>query len=107
MRKNILYLLFMSMSVVSCSLDERPIDFTQKDDFYKSNEDLIMSVNSCYNVLSNEQYYGNQFTSAIFCSADYGEGNTGQNSVQQFTRGELTGEHVILKNIWAQMSRNS
>lgn len=103
MRKNILYLLFMSMSVVSCSLDERPIDFTQKDDFYKSNEDLIMSVNSCYNVLSNEQYYGNQFTSAIFCSADYGEGNTGQNSVQQFTRGELTGEHVILKNIWAQI----
>ena len=38
-----------------------------------------------------------------FCSADYGEGNTGQNSVQQFTRGELTGEHIILKKIWAQI----
>ena len=103
MRNNILYLLFLSMSFVSCSLDERSIDFTLKDDFYKSNDDLLMSVNSCYNTLSNETYYGNQFTSAIFCSADYGEGNTGQNSVQQFTRGELTGEHIILKKIWAQI----
>lgn len=103
MRNNILYLLFLSMSFVSCSLDERSIDFTLKDDFYKSNDDLLMSVNSCYNTLSNETYYGNQFTSAIFCSADYVEGNTGQNSVQQFTRGELTGEHIILKKIWAQI----
>ena len=69
MRNNILYLLFLSMSFVSCSLDERSIDFTLKDDFYKSNDDLLMSVNSCYNTLSNETYYGNQFTSShiLFC----------------------------------------
>lgn len=103
MKKYISVLSLAVLSVMSCSLNERSIDFTMKEDFYKSDNDLIMGVNACYNVLATEKYYGNQFTSALFCSADYGEGNTGQNSVQQFTRAELTGEHIILKNIWAEI----
>lgn len=91
----------LCFAAMSCSLDEKPSDFLESDTFYKEDNHLIMAIAGCYDGLRNENYYGNQFPCALFASCDYGMGNTGVNSIQQFTRADVTSSHVILKNMWA------
>lgn len=101
-----IFIILLAATVSACSLDEKPIDFLSSETFYTKDNDLLMSVNGCYESLKNDQYYGNLFVSSLFASADYGQGNTGQNSTQQFTRADVTGEQLQLVNMWAAMYRS-
>ena len=54
--KHIIYTLMMSVIVfasVSCSLEEDPEYFVNKDDFYKNKEQCVSAVNACYNKLNS------------------------------------------------------
>lgn len=95
--------MIMMLMTIGCSLKEVPVDFFESNTFYKDNNSLIQGINGCYEVLRSDTYYGNVFTTAIFASADYGMGSTGQNSIEDFTKATLTTEHRFVKNIWAIM----
>jgi len=105
MKTNIIIFL-VAVTLSACSLDEKPIDFLSAETFYTKDNDIIMSINGCYESLKNDSYYGNIFVSSLFASADYGQGNTGANSTQQFTRADLTGEQLQLVNMWAAIYKS-
>ena len=93
--------MMLILVATACSLKEVPVDFFESNTFYKDDNSLVQGVNGCYEVLRSDTYYGNVFTTAIFASADYGMGSTGQNSIEDFTKATLTTEHRFVKNIWA------
>ncbi len=101
MKTTKIILIFFIAIISACSLDEKPIDFLGADTFYTKDNDILMSINGCYDGLKPNAYYGNTFVTAVFASADYGQGNTGPNSTQQFFRGDITGEHTQLIAMWA------
>lgn len=91
----------LMLLVSSCSLSEHPIDFIDKGKFYKTEKDLLLSVNAAYADLATPQYYGNQFTGALWSYNDYGKGTEGPNTCTQFMTAELLPSHLWLNNIWA------
>lgn len=103
-KKNSLRIVSLMMVILmasGCSLKETPIDFFESNTFYKDDNSLVQGINGCYDVLRSDPYYGNIFTTAIFASADYGMGSTGQNSIEDFTKATLTTEQRFVKNMWA------
>ena len=89
--------------LTSCSLAEKPIDFIEKEGFYKTEKDLIMGVNSAYAIMASTKYYGREFTAAIWSYADFGKGTEGPNTCTQFVNGVISPDHTWLNNIWGSM----
>lgn len=106
MKTTKIIIIFFIAIISSCSLDEKPIDFLGAETFYTKDNDILMSINGCYESLKSESYYGNLFVSSLFASADYGQGNTGQNSTQQFTRADFTGEQLQIVNMWSAIYKS-
>ena len=101
-----IFIVLLAATFSACSLDEKPIDFLGADTFYTKDNDVVMSINGCYESLKSDNYYGNLFVSSLFASADYGQGNTGQNSTQQFTRADYTGEQLQIVAMWAAIYKS-
>lgn len=98
---NILALGALLLTFEACSLKEEPIDFIGQSNFYKTDNDMLSSLNGAYDAMRSNSYYGKTFTVCLWCSTDFGDGTGGTNTAEQFTSASLTPSHLWLNDMWA------
>ncbi|MDD2798021.1 MAG: RagB/SusD family nutrient uptake outer membrane protein [Bacteroidales bacterium] len=56
------YIAFALLLITSaCDLKEKPLDFVNPEEYYRTNEELIYGLNGAYSTLRNTSYYGANF----------------------------------------------
>ncbi|TGE23480.1 RagB/SusD family nutrient uptake outer membrane protein [Hymenobacter metallicola] len=107
MKKSILFLSLLSLSLASCEkfLEEKPYDFLSSENFYQNEGDAVAGLNGVFNALLPQTYFGRTAWQILELPADLIRVGSSTDERAQLSRFTFTSTNTEINSWWTNTYR--